>query len=173
MDASLLCKLAVQSMQVVMQMMLLPTLKRGSGGEFSCQDGRFPVPGQCDVKINNSRFFLLSMDSIFDLIFESASVHNLLESEESISKLNKTVTMTSLIDLNPLGKRDRFQPIVPATVHGQYSWILGKSCEKSPVSYLGIPWSRLGVCSVLRARLGSWCPGGWLWQPVDKQLTNS
>ena len=27
--------------------------------------------------------------------------------------------------------------------------------------------------SVLRACLGSWCPGGWLWQPVDKQLTNS
>ena len=47
------------------------------------------------------------MDSIFDLIFESASVQNLLECEESISKMNKTVTMTSLMDLNALGKRDR------------------------------------------------------------------
>ena len=102
MDASLPCKLAVQSMQVVMQMMLLPTLKRGSGGEFSCQDGRFPVPGQCDLKINNSRFFLLSMDSIFDLIFESASVHNPLECQDSIPKMNEAVT-----DLNLSEKRDR------------------------------------------------------------------
>ena len=73
------------------------------------------------------------MDSIFDLIFESASVHNLLECQDSIPKLNKTVSMTSLTDLNPSGKRDRLQPLVPATVHGQCSWILGRSCGKSPV----------------------------------------
>ena len=40
------------------------------------------------------------MDSIFDLIFESASVHNLSQCEDSISKMNKTVSMTFLTDLN-------------------------------------------------------------------------
>ena len=40
------------------------------------------------------------MDSIFDLMFESGSVHDLLECQNSISKMNKTVSMASLIDLN-------------------------------------------------------------------------
>ena len=73
------------------------------------------------------------MDFIFDLLFESASVHNPLECQDSIPKLNKTVSMTSLTDLNLSGKRDILQPLVPATVHGQCSWIPGRSCEKSPV----------------------------------------
>ena len=36
------------------------------------------------------------MDSIFDLIFESASVHSLLECQDSIPKMNETVTDLNL-----------------------------------------------------------------------------
>ena len=120
MDASLFCKLAVHSIQVVIQMMLLPTLTVGSGGEVSCQGSRLPVHSQCYSKISNSSFFLPSMDSIFDLIFESASVHNLLECQDSISKMNKTMSMASLTDLSLSGKRDRIQPLVQcmASAHG-------------------------------------------------------
>ena len=78
--------------------MLLPTLTAGDGGEVSCPESRLPVHSQCNLKISNSRFFLPSMDSIFDLIFEFASVDNSSRCEDSLSKLNNLLKTEDMPD---------------------------------------------------------------------------
>ena len=62
----------------------------------------------------NSRFFLPSMDSIFDLIFESASAQSSCQCEDSASKKSTAVQITSVIDLSPSGKRGSLQPLAKA-----------------------------------------------------------
>ena len=92
----------------------------------------------------NSRFFLPSMDSIFDLIFESASVHNPLECQDSIPKLNKKVSMTSLTKLNPSGKRG-----TPATRTNGYSMPLQKQLFLilQATSIADSRWKRKACCT--------------------------
>ena len=46
----------------------------------------------------NSRFFLPSMDSIFDLIFEFASVNNSSQCEDSLSKLKNLLKTEDMPD---------------------------------------------------------------------------
>ena len=99
MHLSLFCNLVSRSAQVFIQITLLPTLKAGrDGGELSCQESKLHVPSQGGLKTMDSHFFLPSMDSIFDLIFESASAQSSSQCADCASKEKTTVQMTSVID---------------------------------------------------------------------------
>ena len=80
----------------------------------------------------NSRFFLPSMDSIFDLIFESASAQSSWQVEDSASKKSTAVQTTSVIDLSPSEKRGSLQPFAKAKNIGACLNILESKCSVSP-----------------------------------------